>query len=430
MRYQQIEKSFFEDNRKRFAALMEPQSVAIFFSADLFPRNGDANHRFRQNSDFFYLSGVDQESCALIISTGKKGEAHREFLFLLETNEKIAIWEGAKLTQEEGKNVSGIRAVYWNDRFQNILKSIVYQSNNIYINLNENDRYSNDVPYKDIRFAEELKLQFPLHNLKRSAPLLTLLRMSKAQVEVDQIKTACGITRDAFLRVLKTVKPGMKEYEVEAEITHEFIRQGASGHAYEPIVAGGLNACVLHYMDNDKTLQAGDMLLMDFGAEYGNYNADLTRTIPVSGRFSKRQKEVYNACLRVHKHFTAFLKSGITFAEITKEAVKVMESELIGLGLFTGADVASQSKENPLYRKYFMHGLGHYLGLDVHDVGNRALPIPENAIITNEPGIYIREESIGIRIENDLLLTLNGSVDLMADIPIEADEIEDIMNSN
>lgn len=404
--------------------------MVILFASDEMPRSGDQSFVFRQNPDLFWLTGIDQEKTILILYPDCPNPLYREALFLRKTNEVIAVWEGHKYTMEEARATSGINKIFWNDSFEMVLPSLMTYCESVFLNFNENDRFESFVPYKDIRFANELRYHYPGHPIHRLGPIMSSLRSIKSQIEVDLTQKACNITRDAFLRVLNFVQPGVQEYEIEAEIIHEFIRQRATGHAYTPIIGSGKNACVLHYIENNKTCLDGDILLMDFGAEYANYNADLTRTIPVNGRFSPRQKDVYNAVLRVMKSAIKMLVPGNTLMEYNKEVGKIMESELIGLGLLDKNDVAKQDPENPLYKKYFMHGTSHHLGLDVHDLGPRYQPMQVGNLFTCEPGIYIPQEGIGIRIENDILITENGQLDLMADIPLEVEEIEDLMNAH
>jgi len=427
MKYLPISSDLFIENRKRFTARMQPNSMAIFFSNDEMPRSADQNFTFRQNPDLFWLTGIDQEETILILYPDCPNPVYREALFLRKTNEVIAVWEGHKYTIDEAKAASGIKEIFWNSAFSAALPALMAYCEKVYLNFNENDRAVNHVPYKDIRFAHELKFNYPGHEIKRSGPILSALRSVKLKTEIELIRKACEITRDAFLRVLRTIRPGMMEYDIEAEIIHEFIRQRANGHAYSPIIASGKNACVLHYVENNKTCQDGDLVLMDFGSEYANYASDLTRTIPVNGKFTQRQKDVYNAVLRVMKQAKTMLKPGAVLADYNKEVGKIMEGELIGLGLLNKDEVAKQNEENPLYKKYFMHGTSHFMGIDVHDIGNRYAPMEVGNVFTCEPGIYIPEESIGIRIENDILITENGIIDLMHDIPLEVEEIEELM---
>jgi Xaa-Pro aminopeptidase len=429
MKYQPLDKSLFVDNRARFKEQLPAGSMAVFFSNDEMPRSGDQAFLFRQNPDLYYLSGLDQEKIILVIYPDCPNPAYREALFIRRTNEVIAVWEGHKYTQEEAREASGIQNVYWEDEFEAVLPSLMAYCDRVYVNINENDRAATSVHYKDIRFAHKIRADYPAHELKRLGPIMEQLRSIKSPIEIEATKKACEITRDAFIRVMKFMKPGVGEYEVEAEIIHEFIRQRATGHAYSPIIAAGKNACVLHYVDNNTIIQDGDLVLMDFGAEYANYAADLSRTIPASGRFSPRQKAVYNACRRVQKEAITMLRPGITLVEYNKEVGKIMEAELIQLGLLDKADVANQNPDAPLYKKYFMHGTAHFLGIDVHDVGPRYEPMRVGNLFTCEPGIYIPEENIGIRIENNILITEDGFIDLMADIPADSEEIEEIMNS-
>lgn len=429
MKYILPDNSLFSLNRKNFVSRLKPHSLAVFNANDEFPRSGDQAFLFKQNPDFFYLSGIDQEQSILLLFPDCPNPLYREVLFLRQTNEHIAIWEGHKYTKAEARAASGIEQIYWLNDFENILHSIINYAEHIYINLNENDRYAHTVPYRDIRVLEDLRSKYPLHKYERAAPILRDLRPVKSAIEVELTKKACSITRDAFVRVLKFTKPGVAEYEIEAEIIHEFVRQRATGHAYSPIIASGANAIVLHYNDNNQICKDGDVILFDFGAEYANYNADLSRSIPVNGRFTPRQRQVYDAVLRVMRAATQMLQAGTIWNEYHEEVGKVMTSELIGLGLLDKHDVEKQDAKMPLYKKYFMHGTSHHLGLDVHDYASRYRAFEAGNILTCEPGIYIPEEGLGIRIENDILITENGNVDLMDDIPVEAEEIEEIMNS-
>jgi Xaa-Pro aminopeptidase len=406
-----------------------PQSLSVFHSNDEFPRNGDQNFLFKQNPDFFYLTGIDQEQSILILFPDCPNLQYREVLFLRQTSELIAIWEGHKYTKDEAKLASGIQNVYWLNEFDIILHSIISYATHIYINTNENDRYAHTVPYRDIRMFETMRAKYPLHRYERSALILRDLRCVKAPVEIELTKKACEITRDAFVRVLKFVQPGVTEYEIEAEIMHEFVRQRATGHAYSPIIASGKNAIVLHYTDNNQVCNDGDVILFDFAAEYANYNADMSRAIPVNGRYTKRQRDVYNAVLRVMRAATKMIVAGTVWNDYHDEVGKIMTEELIGLGLLDKHDVAKQDPKMPTYKKYFMHGTSHHLGLDVHDFASRYKPFEVGNILTCEPGIYIPAEGLGIRIENNILITKGGNIDLMADIPVEAEEIEEIMNS-
>ena len=415
-------------NRKNFVSELGRNSIAIFNANDEQLRSGDQNFAFKQNPDLFYLSGIDQEQTILILFPDCPNPLYREVLFLRQTNEHIKVWEGHKYTKEEAKKASGLEQVFWLEEFWSVLQSIIHYAENIYLNTNENDRSVYEVPYRDLRFIQQLKERYPLHQYERSALILRDLRPIKSEIEVQLTKKACEITRDAFVRVLKFTKPGVNEYEIEAEIIHEFIRQRATGHAYNPIIASGPNANILHYNDNNEVCKAGDVILFDFGAEYANYNADMSRSIPVSGRFTSRQKDVYNSVLRVMRAAIKMLVAGTIWNEYHDEVGRIMEAELIDLGLLDKQAVAKQNPAAPLYKKYFMHGTSHHLGIDVHDFASRYKAFEVGNILTCEPGIYIPEEGLGIRIENNILITKNGNIDLMADIPVEVEELEDIMN--
>ncbi|UCD77472.1 MAG: aminopeptidase P N-terminal domain-containing protein [Desulfobacterales bacterium] len=427
MRYSQIDNDLFIRNRRRLVEKLKPGSVAVFNSNDIMPTSADGIHRFVQQTDLFYLSGIDQEQSTLVIGPDIKEEKHREILFLKETNDQIALWEGQKYTKEEAAAVSGIKTVCWNHEFKNIFKSLVYQSENIYLNTNEHLRADAIVQTRDDRFRGWCRQTFPLHKYERLAPIMHDLRAVKSQIEVDIIKNACSITEKTFRRLLGFIRPGVWEFEIEAEIYHEFLRNRSRGPAFETIVASGTDSCTLHYVKNDKQCRDGELVLIDFGAEYANYAADVTRTLPVGGRFSKRQKQVYNAVLKVQKAAIAVLTPGKTFDEYSREVGQIMEGELIHLGLLDAADVKKQSEDEPLYKKYFPHGTSHYLGLDVHDSGDKFRKFEPGMILTCEPGIYISDEAIGVRIENDILITEDRPVDLTESIPREAEEIEELM---
>lgn len=429
MKYTPVDEQLFTINRKNFVSRLKANSIAIFHSNDEYPRNGDQTFIFKQNPDFFYLSGIDQEQSVLVLYPDCPNPLYREVLFLRQTNEHIAVWEGHKYTKDEARKASGIQQIFWLQEYESILHTIINYADNIYVNTNENDRYAHTVPYRDMRMLKDLKERYPLHHYERSAPILRDLRVVKSDIEVALTQKACDITRDAFIRTLKFVKPGVTEYEIEAEITHEFLRQRATGHAYSPIIASGKNAIVLHYIDNNQVCNDGDVILFDWAAEYANYNADMSRSIPVNGRFTKRQREVYDAVLRVFRAASKMLVAGTVWNEYHEEVGKVMESELIGLGLLKKHEVEKQDPKMPLYKKYFMHGTSHHLGLDVHDYASRYKAFEVGNILTCEPGIYIPEEGLGIRLENDILITKDGNRDLMAHIPLEAEEIEEIMNS-
>lgn len=429
MRYEPLDNELYKLNRKRFTRKMMPDSIAIFNSNDLMPRSGDTYYPFRQNAGLFYLSGLDQAETVVVLFPDCIKDGFHEVVFIKRTNEYIATWEGQKYTKEEARKVSGIERIYWLDEMESILHELVLLAKRIYVNLNEHDRFKSAINSKDQRSTQQLMERYPAHKYHRSQPILKKLMMIKSPLEVDAIQEAIQVTGQAFRRVLEFVKPGVKEYEIEAEIIHEFIRKGATGHAYDPIIAAGENSCVLHYIDNNKVCHDGDLILMDFGAEYANYAADLTRVIPVNGQFSARQREVYDAVLRVLNASKQLLVPGTMLDEYHREVGRLVESELIGLGLLDKHQVSKQSAERPLYKQFFMHGTSHHLGLNVHDLSNRYDPIQAGMVFTCEPAIYIREERIGIRLENDILVTDEGPIDLMKHIPIEADEIEELMNA-
>ncbi len=428
MKYPPLSPELFKTNRKRFTAEMKPGTIAIFNSNDQAPRSGDQYHNFRQNAGLFWLTGIDQEETMLLLFPDCPREEHQEVLIVRRTNEVLAVWEGHKYTKEEATAASGIEKVYFLDESEKEINELILLSEGIYLNLNENDRFLSRVEYRDLRYARDIQARYPAHSIHRAQPILKRLMTVKTSWEVDATQHAIDITEKAFKRVLKFIKPGVWEYEVEAEIIHEFIRNRATGHGYTPIIGSGKNACVLHYIENNQQCQAGDVLLMDFGCEYANYNADLTRSIPVSGRYSPRQRAVYDAVLRVLKGARAMLVPGTKFIEYHKEVGKIMESELLGLGLITKEDIEKQDKDWPAYKKYFMHGTSHHLGLDVHDLFFRYDTFRAGNIFTVEPGIYIPEENIGIRIENNIVITEKGNVDLYKNIPMEAEEIEEWMN--
>lgn len=428
MKYLPINSKLFIENRKRLVKELKKDSLCVFNSNDIMPTNADGHMAFRQNNDIFYLSGIDQEESILVLCPDANLPEHREILFLKQTSELIEIWEGHKYTKKEAFETSGIKTVYWLDQFHTIFNTLMAEAEHVYLNTNEHLRAVVEVETRDARFIKWCQSKYPLHRYERITPIMHKLRAIKSEYEVAQIQTACNITGKAFDRVLKFVQPGVTEYEIEAEITHEFLRNRSRGHAYTPIIASGYNACVLHYIDNSQECKAGEVILMDFGAEYANYASDMTRCVPVSGKFTKRQKEVYNAVLNVMKAATKMLKVGTVIDEYHREVGKVMEKELMNIGLLTKADIKNQDPAWPAYKKYFMHGTSHFLGLDVHDVGNKYKPMKEGMIFTCEPGIYIREEKLGIRLENDILITKKGNKDLMAHIPLEAVDIEKAMS--
>jgi Xaa-Pro aminopeptidase len=429
MKYNPLPKELYIRNRAKFAAKMAKNSVAIFNSNDIMPTNADGTMKFRQNNDLFYLSGIDQEESILLLAPDCPNPAMREVLFLRETSELIAIWEGHKYTKEEAEAASGIQNIQWLSSFDQVLNTVVSLSERIYLNTNEHLRAGVVVETRDARFIKTCKEKFPLHSFDRAAPIMHELRGIKEQEEIDQLQIACDITEKGFRRILSFVKPGVTEYEIEAEFIHEFVRNRSKGFAYEPIIASGASACVLHYIENNKACNDGELILLDVGAEYGNYNADMTRTIPVSGRFTARQRAVYDAVLRVHREASNILRPGTTIQDYHKEVGLIMQSELLGLGLIDSTDIQNQDPNWPAYKKYFMHGTSHHLGLDVHDVGTMHFPIQPGMVFTVEPGIYIPEEGFGIRLENNIVIQEDGFFDLMRNIPIEAEEIEELMNA-
>jgi Xaa-Pro aminopeptidase len=426
MRHKLIEPRLFVANRQRLAALLPPNSLVVVNANDVPPTNADGTTALPANSDLFYLSGVEQEQSILVLFPDADDEKHREILFLRETSEELAIWEGHKLTKEEARAQTGIREVLWLSEFPRLFHRLMCECDHVYLNTNEHKRAVVEVESRDARFIADVRQKYPLHDYRRLAPLLHTLRAVKADVELELIREACRITEAGFRRVLKFTQPGVTETDIEAEFAHEFIRNRAK-FAYLPIIASGPNACVLHYIENTATCRAGELLLLDVAASYANYNSDLTRTIPVSGKFTRRQKQVYQAVLRVLRQSTAGLQPGKTPKQWQKEAEQFIERELVDLGLLTMKQIRNQSKESPAFRKYFMHGVGHPIGLDVHDVGITTKPMQAGWVMTVEPGIYIREEGLAVRLENDVLLTDCGPVDLMADIPIEPEEIEALM---
>ncbi len=420
--------TFFARNRENLAGLLPPGSLAIVNSNDTFPRNGDQNYPFRQNSDLFYLTGIEQEHTRLLMFPDHPNAEFKSILFIRKPEPKLETWEGKKLDKETAKKISAIETIIYLEDFDAIMQEAMTLSKSVFLNSNEYPKYSNPVPYFDLRFSKMLQERFPQHQFQRLAPLLHQLRTIKSSEEIRIMKHAIDITDKALRRVLSTLKPGMKEYEVEAEITHEFMVNGARHHAYRPIIASGINACYLHYIENTGSCAKGDLLLMDFGAEYCNYAADISRTIPVNGKYSKRQKKIYNAVLNVHKNTIRLIQPGKTIDLLNKEVNQMMEQELMELGLFSAQEIKKQPKDKPLYTKYFMHGVSHFIGLDVHDVGSKFEKLKPGMVLTCEPGIYLKEENIGIRIENIILVTENGQEDISKDIPRETEEIESLMN--
>ncbi|MBK7130037.1 MAG: aminopeptidase P N-terminal domain-containing protein [Crocinitomicaceae bacterium] len=431
MKYHSISKDLFVRNRAKFVKALAPNSVAFFNSNDIYPVSADSTLPFHQHRDIFYLSGVDQEESILVICPDAFNTAHREMLFLRETSETIAIWEGEKLTKEAAFQTSGIKNVFWLSQFETVLKTIMAQAESVYINTNEHTRRYSETETREDRFIRRLKKHYPAHTYKKSAPIMHRLRSIKEKEELDLMQQACDITEKGFRRILDFIKPNVWEYEIEAEIIHEFIRHRSKGFAYTPILGSGKNACVLHYIENNKQCKDGDVILMDFAAEYANYASDLTRCVPVNGKFTKRQKDVYNAVLRVKNNATKLLVPGTILADYHIEVGKLMEKELLGLKLIDKTDIKKQDPAWPAFKKYFMHGTSHFLGLDTHDVGLWTEPLKAGMVFTVEPGIYIPEENLGIRLEDNVVVQKKGSpFNLMRNIPIEADHIEELMNAS
>ena len=427
MRYGPIAPELFVENRRRFREMLKPNSLAIFQANDIMPTNADGTMPFRQNNDLFYLSGVDQEESILVICPDARLEKHREILFLRETSEHILIWEGYKLTKEQAREQSGVQSIMWLESFPAVLAALMNEAENVYLNSNEHIRAVVEVETRDARFIKDLQARYPLHQYRRAAPLLHHLRAIKSPEEIRLIRQACAITEKAFRRVLSFVKPGVWEFEIEAEIVHEFLRNRSRGPAYGSIIASGKSATILHYVSNDRQCQDGDVILFDFGAEYANYAADLSRSIPVNGQYTKRQRAVYDAVLRVMDHAKTLLVPGNEIEAYHEAVGEKMTEELIKLDLLNANDVKNQDPDAPLYKKYFMHGTSHYLGLDVHDAGAKYRKFEAGMVYTCEPGIYIPDENLGIRLENDILLTATGNEDLMASIPLQAGDIERLM---
>ncbi len=429
MRYADIDPALFVNNRARLMEILPQDAVAVVNANDVMPISADGTFPFVQNPDLFYLTGIDQEETVLVLCPGAREARQREMLFLRKTDDKIALWEGQRLTREDGRRVSGIRTVHWTTEFEGIFRQLAVESGTICLNSNEHLRAASPVQTRDMRFVNWCREKFPLHRYERLAPLMQQLRVVKTPEEVALIREACRITGGAFRRLLGFVRPGVWEYEIEAEMLHAFVRNRSRRPAFACIVASGPNSCVLHYVRNDRQCRDGELVLMDFGAEYANYAGDLTRTIPVGGRFTPRQRQVYEAVLRVYRGAMAMLVPGTVLDDYQKTVGRLMEKELIDLGLLDARAVKEQDSEAPLYKKYFPHGTSHHLGLDVHDVGDRRRPLEAGMVLSCEPGIYIPEESIGIRIETDVLVTDQGPEDLMADVPVEPDHIESLMNA-
>ena len=430
MRYQPLSALFYKNNRNKFCKNLAPNSLAIFNSNDVYPISADSTMPFQQQRDLFYLCGVDQEESILLLFPDATEAKHREILFLRETNDHIAVWEGAKLSKPQATKLTGIESIYWLSDFHRIFQELSTQCNRFYFNTNEHYRQAVETQTREDRFIEWCKKQYPAHGVAKSNPILQQLRSVKEEEEIAQIQQACNITEKGFRRVLSLIKPNVWEYEIEAEWVHEFIRNRSKGFAYSPIIAGGNNANVLHYTENNQQCKAGDLVLMDVAAEYGNYASDLTRTVPVSGRFSDRQKAVYQAVLDVKKEATKLLLPGTLWKEYHVEVGKIMTAELLKLGLLDKVDIQNEKQEKPAYKKYFMHGTSHHMGLDTHDYGLLHLPMEANMVFTVEPGIYIPEEGFGVRLEDDVVIQKTGEpINLMKSIPIEIEEIETLMNN-
>ena len=429
MKYDPINSALFVKNRKKFMAAMKPKSVAVFNSNDIYPISADSTMPFQQHRDILYLSGVDQEESILLLFPDASNPENKEVLFVRETNDHIAVWEGEKLTKEKATQVSGIHNVQWLSNFDKVFFDVMTESETIYFNTNEHYRQAVETQTREDRFIERCKQKFPGHMAAKSNPILQRIRGVKEAEEIAVLKHACGITEKGFRRILGFTRPGVWEYEIEAEFLHEFIRNRSKGFAYTPIIASGNNANVLHYIVNNQQCKSGDLILMDVGAEYANYASDMTRTIPVNGKFTERQRAVYEAVLRVKNEATNMLVPGTLWAEYHKEVGKIMTSELIGLGLLDKTDVKNEDKDWPAYKKYFMHGTSHHMGLDTHDYGELKTPMKANMVFTVEPGIYIPKEKMGVRLEDDVVIQQKGApLNLMADIPIEVEEIETLMN--
>lgn len=427
MKYKSINPKLFVDNRKRFAKMMKPNSIAVFNANPVVSENGDAVYNYRPNSDIFWLSGMIQEKTMVILYPDNADKTAREVLVIQRPNEFLEKWNGHLFRKEEAQQCSGIENIQFVDNIDAQLQVWMNHADYVYLDTDENDRAGLDILRPDLMFVKQFMQRYPLHRYERAARIMKELRAIKTKEEINVVQQAVDITHKAFLRVCEFMQPGVMEYEIEAEITHEFLRNRATGHAYSAIIASGDSARTLHYIDNNLECKDGDLVLMDFGAEYGNYNADLSRTIPVNGKFTKRQKEVYDACLAIHRYCASILKPGINYADYMKKVDKEYEKQLQKIGLISKSDIKNQDPENPAIRKYFYHGIGHHLGLDVHDIGTRNEPVKEGMLFTIEPGIYIEEEQMGIRIENNYWLTKNGSIDLFKGIPITTGEIEAAM---
>lgn len=428
MRFDKIDNKLYINNRKNYLDKVNQNSTSVFVSNEFMPTNADETLHFVQNTNLLYLTGIDQEETFLILAPNFPDKKMREILFIKETSEEISIWEGNKLTKKEAQEISGIKTVMWNNNFENILNLILAESNEIYLDKNEHIRSSTKIQTPQDRFILDIQRRYSSYKIKRSYPILSDLRMIKNKTEINLIQKACEITEKGFRRILGYVQPDIWEFDIEAEFIHDFIKNRSKGFAYQPIIATGINACSLHYNENKTQCKSGELILMDVAAEYANYKSDMTRTIPVNGKFTNRQLEIYNAVLNVKNEATNILRPGISINDYHKEVGKIMESELIKIKLIDKVDVKNQDPKNPLFKKYFMHGTSHHIGLDVHDVGNFYVDLKPGNVFTVEPGIYIREEKIGVRLEDNILIGDNDNINLMENIPILPNEIEDIMN--
>jgi Xaa-Pro aminopeptidase len=429
MRYQKIENTLFIQNRERLKKQLLPNSIAVFNSNDVLPTNADGTMPFKQNNDLFYLTGIEQEETILLLFPDLPDKSFKEVLFIRDVNEDLTTWEGSKLTLAKASDISGVKIIRFVSEFEKLFNYLMGDAENVYLNTNEHKRSTSEVETRDDRFIKKCRVRYPLHNYIRIAPVMYRLRTIKSDIEISLLRKASGLTEKGFRRVLKFVKPGVKEAEVEAEFIHEFIRNNGAPADYDPIIASGIDSCTLHYIKNNKTCKAGDVLLIDFAASYANYNADMTRTIPVNGKFTKRQKQVYNAVLRVQRETRKLMVKGKLPLTLFEETRSLIEKELVDLGLLTFVEIKNQDPEKPASFKYYPHNVSHFLGLDVHDVGYFHEPLKPGTVLTCEPGIYIPEEGFGIRLENNILVTNKGNIDLFENIPIEADEIEELMNS-
>lgn len=427
MKHLPLNPEIFIANRQRFVEKMKPNSIAIFVSNDEAPRNGDANYAFQQNSDLYWLSGIAQEDSMVILFPDNPDKKYREVLVLVRPNELKEKWDGKRLRKEEAKSISGIETIVWLDSLDALLQTWIHLADNIYLDSNENDRKANLIRSRDYRFIDEMQSRYPLHNYERAARIMKELRAIKTPLEIDVVKKAIEITGNTFNRLLKFIKPGVMEYEIEAEIVHSFLSQRSSGEAYDSIIASGDRARTLHYVSNNEECKDGELVLMDFGALYGGYAADLTRTVPVNGKFTPRQREIYNACLHLHNYAKSLLKPGITLVDYTEKVGDEATAQFMQLGLLKDEDFKNEDPDNRAYRKYLYHGISHHLGIDVHDLGTRTEPLQPGMLLTVEPGIYVAEEGIGVRIENNVWITEDGAVDLFEGIPVTAEEIEAAM---